>query len=208
MYTNYLFDKSKTSGKINFPVRDIIISLKRNGISFREIARHIGVSHTTIRFWALGICKPRNPNDVLKTLSKLIVEEGIELVDDYYSNSHNGPPNHLFELKPGEAPPIQRFKRMIKKIADILDTYNRQWIEEATKIGLDYLIKSRDRVTTRKLPSFVVACYRVAALRIYYIYPDWDDKIKFLTAINMIKNEDYEKYVEKLSKYLAYTNNH
>lgn len=163
----------------------------------------MGVDHKTVRLWAKGVYNPRNPFAIREKLSRLVVEKSLELVDDYYSDTHGGPPNHLFELKPGESPPIKRFKRMIKEIADMLDTYNREWIEEATRIGLDYLIKFGEKLPKKKIASFVVACYRVAALRLYRRYLDWDDKLQFFITINPVKNEDYDEYMMKLSKYLG-----
>lgn len=182
------------------PVKDIIIKLKSSGLSYREIARHLDISHVTVLRWVRGIHKPRDPDKIAVKLANLVIENDRILVNDYYSDTHNGPPQHFFGLQGGEDLHIERFKRTIKKVADLLDTFNRKWIETATLIGLEYFNNGGSkRLYSRKLMSFVLACYRVAMYKIHYVYPDWDEKFEFFKLMNIFDEEEYLRFFLNLS---------
>ena len=198
MIFNLYFGMSVTA---TVTVRDLLRQL-RGYMSYREIAGYLGVSCTTVWRWDKGLYNPREPEKVLKKLTEIILGTEKVLVNDYYSDTHNGPPQHFFGLQGGEDLHIERFKRAIKKVADLLDTYNRKWIETATIIGLDYFRRSVEniRLYSSKLVSFVVACYRIAMFKIHYVYPDWEGRLRFMKELEIINPEEYAQFISELAR--------
>lgn len=186
-------------------VRQLILDLKKMGFSYRTLAKVSGVHHETIRRWALGLYRPKNPHHILKRLSDLVVDDKLEMVDDYYSNTHNGPPNNYFSIRPGDNHLIERFKRSIKLIADFLDIQNSKLLDYVAETGIKYLKENRtQKLYGVKLRSFTLACFRVVMYRLHYVYPDWISRFNFFEEVNLIDPLIYRKFFLELSeKYLA-----
>ena len=65
-----------------------------SGVNKSELARLLGVGRSTLYYWINGKCRPTKiPLYKLERLFDLFEDR---LVDDYYSLSHDGPPNNHF----------------------------------------------------------------------------------------------------------------
>jgi len=190
---------------VDVTVRQLILDLKKKGFSYRALAKVLGVSHEEVRRWALGLYRPKNPHYILRRLSSLIVDDRLELVDDYYSPTHNGPPNNYFSIRPGDNHLIERFKRSIKLMADFLDIQNSKLLDYAAEIGIKYLRENNNlRLYGVQLRSFALACIRIVMYQHHYVYPEWDERLQFITNINLVDSDRYLEFFTKLSeRYLA-----
>ncbi len=102
---------------------DMIIALKRNGFSYREIARHLGVSHETVRLWALRIYRPRNLDEVLHKVRLLLDDDGDRIINNYHSDTHNDAARDLMLFKVGVEHRNKKLRRLIPRLvywADVL----------------------------------------------------------------------------------------
>ena len=132
---------------------------------------------------------------------KTFYEENYEskLVDDFYSLTHNGPPNNFFSIKPGDSNRVKMFKYSIKEMADLLDIEDPRLLSYAAYIGLKYLRKKNVRHLVRtKLRGLALACFKIAYEHKDIIPPDWDDRIRFLAEARIIDLREYRVFLRDL----------
>ena len=119
------------------------------------------------------------------------------IVNDYYSLTHNGAPFHYFGIKQGEAKHISRFKREIIRIADLLDTYDKVLIETAALIGLKYLRVNKIRY--KEVKALALACYEKAQEQLGRNISRFQDTVEFLINKKDVKPQNYREILWKLS---------
>jgi|Deesub1362B_J571_1020462.scaffolds.fasta_scaffold00003_378 hypothetical protein len=183
-------------------VGEIIFKLNKIGFSYRELGRILGCSHMAVYYWAKGKRKPRFPNKVLHVLHKLYEDNFSpnNISNCEYSLNHNGPPNNHFSIKPGDSSKQKYFKRKVIYIANLLDTYNKELIETATLIGLEFLKVSK--VSNGDMESFVLALFKVAMNQLGIRLPRWENAFLLLYRIKKLCVQIYLDYLKELSAFI------